>query len=136
MPELPEVENYRKFLEGTALHKKIIKVWVDDGKLTKPNEKTVKNRLKGNRFTGTKRIGKYLFVKLENNEFLIMHFGLTGNLGYYKDEEDKPRFTRVTFHLENGFFLAFICMRKFGWIRYEKDLEKYLSESRLGKDAN
>ena len=30
MPELPEVENYRKYLQGTSLNQTIVKVEIDE----------------------------------------------------------------------------------------------------------
>jgi len=135
MPELPEVENYRKFIEGTSMHKKIARIWIDDEKLSKPSASILRKALTGNEFVATDRIGKYLFVELKKGGFIVIHFGLTGDLGYYSDDEDRPRFTRITFQFTDGFFLAYICMRKFGWVRYERDIDKYLASIRLGKDA-
>jgi len=134
MPELPEVENYRKYLQGTSLDQKIIKVEVDDPKLTKPDLESILD-LKGLSFIDTNRIGKYLFLKLSNNEFLLMHFGLTGSVSYFRDIEDTPKYTRVLFHFNNSFKLSYICKRKFGWVERVEDVVAYQEKSGLGQDA-
>jgi formamidopyrimidine-DNA glycosylase len=135
MPELPEVENYRKYLEGTSLGKTIGELWIDDARLTKPGKKIFSNRLKKNRFTSVSRIGKYLFVNLADGGCMVMHFGLTGNLSFFNNRVDQPKYTRVLFQFTDGSYLAYICKRKFGWLSYEKNLEQYLANSRLGIDA-
>ena len=135
MPELPEVENYRKYLEGTSLQRKITGIWIDDPKLTKPNSRVFTTNLKQNVMVSTERIGKYLFVNLKKGGCMIMHFGLTGNLSFFNDREDMPKCTRVLFEFADGSFLSYICKRKFGWVAFEKDMKKYLQQSRLGTDA-
>jgi formamidopyrimidine-DNA glycosylase len=32
----------------------------------------------------TERYGKYLFMHLDNDDWMVMHFGMTGDLKYFK----------------------------------------------------
>jgi len=66
---------------------------------------------------------------------VVFHFGLTGNFYYFNDSEDIPRFTRVLFHFDNGFRLAFVNMRKFGWVDLIDDVDQYRIKRGLGPDA-
>lgn len=135
MPELPEVEGFRKYFEGTALNQKIVEVEIDDPKLVKIPSSDFVESLEGVSFESTDRIGKFLFAPLSSGKIIIFHFGLTGKFHYFRDEET-PRFTRVLFHFENGFKLAFINMRKFGWVDLiNDDVAQYQSKRGLGPDA-
>ena len=135
MPELPEVENFRKYLEGTSLQKKIVKIDIDDPKMVKVPTKEFEGAFMGEEFAGTDRIGKYLFIKTSNGKVMVMHFGLTGKLSYFRDIEDLPRFTRVLFWFEDGFKLAYICMRKFGFVSLTNAVADYKASVKLADDA-
>jgi formamidopyrimidine-DNA glycosylase len=137
MPELPEVENFRKFFEESSLHQTISEMELkpDARKLVRPGLEELKKALTGRQFAGSFRIGKYLFAKTDENSGLIIHFGMTGNLGYFKDLEDEPRFAKILFHFENGFTLSYNSRRKFGWVHWVEDFATYRQQLGLGPDA-
>lgn len=135
MPELPEVENYRKYVAGTALDQRIVKVEISDGKVVKDPEDEFKKRLEGNLIIGTDRVGKYLFILMEKGGPLMMHFGMTGSPRYFRDKGDAPRHARVTFHLDSGYMLAFNCPRKFGRLVLADSVEAYCKSNKIGTDA-
>jgi formamidopyrimidine-DNA glycosylase len=135
MPELPEVETYRLYLEGTSLHQPVESLEVERKKLLTTDLDALQTILKGNEFTGTSRIGKHLLVHLKRGGVLVLHFGMTGDLGYYREEEDRPRFTRAVFHFRNGYKLAFIDSRIFGQIGWAESVEAYRQQRKLGPDA-
>jgi len=135
MPELPEVEVYKKYFDGTSLGHKIVSVEIDDPKLVKyPNDKFVKSLI-GNSFILSDRIGKFFFASTSSGKVVVFHFGLTGNFYYFNESEDVPRFTRVLFYFDNGFRLAFVNMRKFGWLDLIDNVEEYQKKRGLGADA-
>lgn len=135
MPELPEVETYRRFLEETALLQTVTHVYVEDHKLLTTDYDTLSRSLAGNQFTGTHRVGKHLFVRTRTAAVLVLHFGMTGSLAYFRDAEDTPRFARVIFSFANGFKLGFLCPRKFERVGITEDIAGYLRDKKLGKDA-
>jgi formamidopyrimidine-DNA glycosylase len=135
MPELPEVETYRRFLEETALFQTVTHVFVEDRKLLTTDYDTLSRALVGNQFTGTHRVGKNLFVRTRTDAVLTLHFGMTGSLAYFRDAEDTPRFARVIFSFSNGFKLGFLCPRKFERVGLTEDIAGYLRAKKLGKDA-
>ena len=115
MPELPEVETYRRYLEETALGQTVVDLKVEDPRrqLTIDYD-TLLQALKGRQLMSTHRIGKHLLVTLSSGKVLVLHFGMTCDLAYYRDEEDTLRFSRMVFCFSNGFRLAFMVSRKFG----------------------
>jgi len=135
VPELPEVETLRKYLEGTSLSHRITDLEVEEPKLVKPNADEFTSRVVGNSFKGTSRIGKFLFVHLSSGEVVIIHFGMTGSLKYFKDLDDKPKYSRVLFLFQNGFHLAFVCKRKLGFVEVAPGLKEYTAAKKLGTDA-
>jgi formamidopyrimidine-DNA glycosylase len=136
MPELPEVETYRRLLEETSMHQTITDFTATDPKrqLLLPYD-AFREVLIGRQMVKTTRIGKHLLVGLDNGKVLSLHFGMTGGLHYYRLAEDAPRFERAVFFLENGFKLAFEDSRKFGRIGYWESEEIYIKAKALGPDA-
>ena len=135
MPELPEVETYRRYFEETCLYQPISDVYVEDTKLLTTDYDTLVQQLRNRQFIGTKRVGKNLFARLDAPYWLHFHFGMTGDLAYFKDDDDTPRFARIIFRFANGFKLGFLCPRKFERIGIVEDIDEYLSRKKINKDA-
>jgi len=122
------------YIKATALHKKITAVKIDNDKILKHlSAQTFKKRLKGRSFEALKRHGKHLFIQLDNNEWLRLHFGMTGDIKYYKDQAKEPKYSRIVFSLENGYHLALISQRLLGSVSLDKDIQSI--EKNLGPDA-
>ncbi|GAB2765351.1 formamidopyrimidine-DNA glycosylase [Rhabdobacter roseus] len=136
MPELPEVEGYRQYLEATSLHQPIDDLDVEDTKLLTTDPMLLLEALRGASFTGTRRVGKNLFVYTDRPGVIVrMHFGMTGDLAYYHQSLDRPRHARIVFRFRGGYHLGFICPRKFERIGIVHDIETFLREKKIGKDA-
>jgi len=136
MPELPEVNTFQKYFDETSLQQKIQQVEVSDAYIIRNlDETSFVEKMSGRTFTGSYRRGKYLFASLDNKHYLQLHFGMTGDLKYYQDEADRPKYQRFGFTFDNGYRLGFDCPRKFARIVYIEDLDTYLQEQRLGPDA-
>ena len=114
MPELPEVETYRRFIDELAVGQTITAFEVRDAHVLATPEDQLRTALVGRTISGTSRLGKNCFLELDNGQVLVLHFGMTGDIGAYRDAADAPRFTRVALHLaDSGLALAFIDPRKF-----------------------
>ncbi|MGB3850704.1 MAG: DNA-formamidopyrimidine glycosylase family protein [Tunicatimonas sp.] len=135
MPELPEVATYQKFFEQTALHRRVTSVAVLEPRVVLLSPELLTERLVGQTFERTQRIGKQLFVALSGDAWLTLHFGMTGSLRYYRDSEDTPRFAKVVWGLDDGFFVAFCCPRILGRVGVVDDLEAFRRKKKLGEDA-
>ena len=136
MPELPEVEIFKRYLDATSLHQRIEDVDVRNTYILKETSaREVARRLKGRRFESSRRCGKHLFVRADGELWLRLHFGMTGSLQYFKNDEEAPRHTRVLFVFANNHRLAFDDQRQFGQIGLLKDVDEFLKERELGPDA-
>lgn len=136
MPELPEVETYRRFIDEVAVGQTITGLEVRDAHVLAVPEDELRAALLGRTITGTGRLGKNCFLELDTGRLLVLHFGMTGDIGAYRDAPDAPRFTRVAWQLaDSGLSLAFIDPRKFGRIRLAASAEAYQKAKKLGPDA-
>jgi formamidopyrimidine-DNA glycosylase len=136
MPELPEVETFKRYLDSTSLHQRITGVEVRDAYVLKrASARELGRRLKGRRFENTQRHGKHLFVRAGNELWLRLHFGMTGSLEYLKRDEEVPKTARVLFNFANNRRLAFDDQRKFGEIELIEDVDEFLQRRGLGPDA-
>lgn len=136
MPELPEVEIRRQYLESSSLNQPIAHIEVEDHKLLTTDYLTLTEQIIGRSFVGTRRVGKNLFVFTDNPHVILrMHFGMTGDLAYYHASLDRPRFARIVFAFENGFNLGFLCPRKFERIGLVTDIEQFLQTKKIGPDG-
>jgi formamidopyrimidine-DNA glycosylase len=133
MPELPEVETYKRYFARHALGQTIERVDVRDERiLTIPKDKFVR-ALKGRTFDEVRRHGKHLFAHVDGGRWLHLHFGMTGDLAYYREGEG-PRFAKVVFDFDNGAHLAFEDMRLFGFAGLVESPEAFIAEAGLGPD--
>lgn len=136
MPELPEVEIRRQYLETSSLFQPIQHIEVEDKKLITTDYPILMSTLAGRQFTGTRRVGKNLFVLTdEPNVIVRMHFGMTGDLEYYHASIDRPRFARIVFEFSNGYNLGFLCPRKFERVGLVSDIDAYLRDKKIGPDG-
>lgn len=135
MPELPEVQHFKEYIDATSLHHKIETVTVhNDQVLEDTDAGDFEEKMKSRSFESTRRRGKFLFLKLDNGHHLQLHFGMTGYPKYYSDEADQPEHERITFEFDNGYRLGYVCLRMLGRVRYIEDLEQYIEEKELGPD--
>src|SRR5512144_3024552 len=103
MPELPEVETFKQYLDSTALRQKITDVEVRDAYVLKRvSARRLARRLKGRRFENSRRHGKHLFVRTGNELWLRLHFGMTGSLAYLSQGQITPKTARVIFRFADN----------------------------------
>ena len=136
MPELPEVELYRRYVAETALNQKIVEIETfNEGRMIPSGVEAIREVSLKKQFKETSRIGKFLFLHLEGKYKLLWHFGLTGAPKYYHTTGEMPRHTRILFKFENGYALSFVCPRKFGRLELLENVEEYRKNRKLGVDA-
>lgn len=134
MPELPEVETYRRYFAKHALQQRIARVDVRDERiLGEIRAATFVKKLRGREFSDTRRHGKHLFADA-GAAWLHLHFGMTGDLAYYREREKEPRFAKIVFEFENGASLAFEDMRLFGLADLIESPDDFIASKRLGAD--
>ncbi|HSE39895.1 MAG TPA: DNA-formamidopyrimidine glycosylase family protein [Acidobacteriota bacterium] len=137
MPELPDVEGFKRYFEQTSLHKTIEQVQVLAPEMVYwISPQRLKRELKGHSFERAIRHGKYLFAELENKKSLVLHFGMTGFLLHVTNPSDFPSHVRLLLQFAKNDALAFDCLRKLGKISFTENISRFVQEERgLGPDA-
>lgn len=137
MPELPDVEYLRRYLDATSLH-----VVIDALEVTEPRilQDTTADRLanvlEGAELSGTRRHGKWVFVELAGADpWWTLHFGMTGDLSYAKDGDSAPRHTRIRVRFEDGGRLSVVSQRLLGKVTLAARPERFVEAAGLGPDA-
>lgn len=138
MPELPDVEVMKQYLDATALHQEIegVEVKAEDGTLfPETSVRRLVEGLEGRSFQSSQRHGKYLLVELDAPRWLVLHFGMTGDLKYFKGEGKEPEYDRFLVSFANGYHLAYISQRKIGEIEFADSPQALVEDKDLGPDA-
>lgn len=136
MPELPDVESYKRYLDATSLHQPIEAVHVGALRLLRDlTPQSLGRRLHGKALESTRRHGKYLFVRVEDGGWLVLHFGMSGRLRYAGSADALPRDGEMLLRFENGAGLAYLAPRKLGRIAWADDPADYVASQGLGADA-
>jgi formamidopyrimidine-DNA glycosylase len=98
MPELPEVETQLQYFRRTALGQCVERVIITAPNIIRtPTARAFAKGLRGRSFVDAHRRGKYLIVSLDDGRWLILHFGMGGDLGHYKGPRQRPEYTRIEF---------------------------------------
>lgn len=136
MPELPDVEVFRQYMASTAFHKKISAATVFSKEMLESvSAPQLKKMLEGRTLESGLRHGKYLFTETSNGPWLVLHFGMTGFLKYFKDPDHQPSHTRLLLDFANGYHLAYDCQRKLGMMSLTDAPGDFIRKSQLGPDA-
>jgi formamidopyrimidine-DNA glycosylase len=117
MPELPEVEVMRRDLEREVVGKKIKSVEVTGTRSVRRhrNRKEFIDVLGGRKIVAVQRRGKYLVMKLDGTDALVVHLGMSGQLLRAKTAREKaPKHTHVVITFTQGGLLRFVDPRTFG----------------------
>ncbi len=136
MPELPDVEVFKRVLARSALRKPIERVVVNDkrilGKLTVA---TFVSRLQGAKLVAARRYGKHLLASIDRGGWLTLHFGMTGALNFVPKPGPEPPFTRVRLDFAGGGSLAYTNKRMIGHVGLIENIDGFIADEKLGPDA-
>jgi formamidopyrimidine-DNA glycosylase len=140
VPELPEVEAYRRLAEA-ALGRPIARVDAPDAWFLKAgaDATAVGATLLGQAFTAARRIGKLLLLDVDGGGVLGLHFGMSGRLLVdgragvdrllYSSERAAAAWDRFAVGFEDGGELRVRDPRRLGGVFLDPD------EDRFGPDA-
>jgi formamidopyrimidine-DNA glycosylase len=134
MPELPDVEVYKQYVDSTALHQKIERIEVKRQRILATTPQKLGANITGHAFDATRRHGKYLLIQA-GESWLVLHFGMTGRLSYFKSMEDDPEHDRLLFTFANDYHLAYDCQRLFGEVDVVDEPQQLIDAKELGPDA-
>lgn len=136
MPELPDVEVFRKEVAEDTIGEVITSITVGTPKMIKfIGLRELGTSLTRQKIIGTKRHGKNLFLKFKNDHYLRLHFGMTGYITIEDDNGDLPRHTCLALHFKSGKRLVFVDPRKFGAVEYIDQFSDFLNQAHIGPDV-
>ncbi|TSC83738.1 MAG: formamidopyrimidine-DNA glycosylase [Parcubacteria group bacterium Gr01-1014_13] len=145
MPELPEVETIRRDLAKVLVGKKITGVEVINKSPIKESVEKFKKSLLNKKIKDIGRIGKLMILDLSDDNFLLIHLKMTGQLIYrhghqiiegghnlpvFKENDLPTKYTWVVWKFNDGGQLYFNDMRKFGYL---KVVDKEVKEKIVAK---
>lgn len=118
MPELPEVETVRRGLMPRLVGRHIVRLQQRRRDLRVPLPTKFAPRVEGRTVTGIDRRAKYLLIRLDDGQTLIVHLGMSGRMTLYDAETASShpldRHDHVVFDMDDGWQVRFNDARRFG----------------------
>ncbi|MDQ6598988.1 bifunctional DNA-formamidopyrimidine glycosylase/DNA-(apurinic or apyrimidinic site) lyase [Bacillus salipaludis] len=108
MPELPEMENYRRLLNQRIADHVITDVQINREKSINVKPELFINSVLHQKVTTVDRRAKHLLFHLQNGQVLLLHLMLGGWM-FYGTEEEKPKRTiqiRLSFGYQHLYFIG------------------------------
>ncbi len=121
MPELPEVETVKKFLEKIFIGKKIFDIKLKNNKLRYQIPSKINKYFTNSIITKISRRGKYLIILSSNKKIILIHLGMTGFFRK-KKKVDIRKHDHLIFFLEKD-VVIYNDIRKFGFIKIYESKE-------------
>lgn len=138
MPELPDVQVFKEYVDSTCIGRRVASSHVDaEQELTDVSARSLAQTLHGRRLASTHRHGKHLFIELVGGpeRWLRLHFGMTGSVVAWDAEEpDQLDHVRMRIDFEDGRHLAYRCQRRFGQVGLVEGPESFVEAHDLGPD--
>lgn len=136
VPELPDVEVYKRYVDSTALHQRVAAVTVHTPALLDGcSVQALRTALTGTTLEATRRHGKHLFLHLDSGQWMGLHFGMSGSLVYYKPNGPRSDYEYVQVNFENDYRLSLVMPRKLGRVRLLDNPDAFIASHDLGPDA-
>ena len=115
MPELPEVETIRRGLEREVVGKRVKTVQVTGTRtIRRQTKKVFISKLEGAKINGVERRGKYLLLKLDTGDILVIHLRMSGQLLRAQAKDAVVKHTHMVMTFTQGGQLRFVDPRTFG----------------------
>lgn len=118
MPELPEVETVRRSLRAALAGRRIVAVtrcaWPRT--IAAPTPEVFCAQLQDRAILDVDRRAKYVIIRLDRDEFLVVHLRMTGRLVVVDADVEPDQHTHIVLQLDDGRQLFFRDTRKFGRI--------------------
>ena len=136
MPELPDVEFFKRLIEEHCVGRLIDRVIVTDPEsLEGASPASLQRRLKGKHLHSCRRHGKVLFIEVDTAGTLAMHLGTNGSLQYVLHDQQEPPYVRLWLDFVDGDRLAYLNPRRIGHVVLVQSSGAYIADTGLGPDA-
>jgi formamidopyrimidine-DNA glycosylase len=118
MPELPEVETVRRGLIPRLVGRRIVRLIQRRRDLRVPMPAKFAQKVEGRTIQAIDRRAKYLLIRLDDDQTLIVHLGMSGRMTLHDaaDAAEHPfqRHDHVVIETDDGWQVRFNDARRFG----------------------
>jgi len=138
VPELPEVETTRRFIEPVLTGHRIEEVEIRRPRTARRNVRPedVAERLTGRRIDRVGRRGKFILTAVEGDLTWVMHLGMSGRMQIAGPGEPEAPHTNAMFRTDAEVELRFVDPRTFGFVAvFTPDEVEGSGLQRVGRDA-
>ena len=133
LPELPEIYILSKQMEKEIIEKKIHEVEIHQPKNLNISPKQFIYSITGKMLSEIYSKGKWLFLKLEPNDYLLINLGMGADLLYFSSNNGLPEKYqfKLSFMDQSGFTIRFYW---FGYIHFvaNEELNQHKLTAKLG----
>jgi formamidopyrimidine-DNA glycosylase len=137
MPELPEVQTITLGLDQHIKGFTISQITFDKGYNSRPNNKVFAKTVLGKKVLSVERIAKNIIIKLNGEQNILIHLGMSGKVLLHHKTPVADRWARASLVLKKGkqlTYMNFCDTRKFGKIALISDQEIKKLPSKYGFD--
>jgi formamidopyrimidine-DNA glycosylase len=115
MPELPEVETVMRGLRARLEGRVIARARIGRPDLRWPFPEGLGQRLTGARVLGFFRRAKYILMRLDRGDSVLLHLGMSGRMLIAPDHAGEPVLhEHLSLHTDDGWRVGFVDPRRFG----------------------
>ena len=117
MPELPEVETVMRGMQARLEGRLIRRADIRRPDLRWPFPPNLAARLTGARVLGFRRRAKYILMRLDGGDSVLLHLGMSGRITLRPRGKNDPELhEHVVLETDDGWEIAFVDPRRFGSI--------------------
>ena len=133
MPELPEVETVMRGLRRRLEGHTIVHAIAHRPDLRWPLPENLEERLTGAHVAGFRRRGKYILMRLEGGDSVLLHLGMSGRIVLTPLRPNQPTpHEHLVLETDDGWRLGFVDPRRFGSVDLvptpQEDAHRLLAE--------
>ena len=133
MPELPEVETVMRGLQQRLEGRTIVRATAHRPDLRWPLPEGLEQRLTGARVTSFRRRAKYILMRLDGGDSVLLHLGMSGRIVLSPARPNMPTpHEHLVLETDDGWRMGFVDPRRFGSIDLvptrQEDAHKLLAE--------
>jgi formamidopyrimidine-DNA glycosylase len=115
MPELPEVETVMRGLRERLEGRIIVRATAHRPDLRWPLPEGLQARLTGAHVIGFRRRGKYILMRLDGGDSVLLHLGMSGRIVLTPLRPNQPTLhEHLVLETDDGWRLGFVDPRRFG----------------------
>ena len=133
MPELPEVETVMRGLQLRLEGRTIVRATAHRPDLRWPLPAGLEQRLTGARITSFRRRAKYILMRLDGGDSVLLHLGMSGRIVLSPARPNMPTpHEHLVLETDDGWRMGFVDPRRFGSVdlvpTQQEDAHKLLAE--------